>query len=252
MKIFKGTNSRKIGVLLAVLFIVGLSVMTIYSRSYAERQKPLVHLAFIQSGAMDWSYEVRSTIEAAGEVHADEGIEWTIDVHIPQSAFIDYMEHPYGLSAHAILDNAVFANALEIISLINTQRLDNGDIIQTYSYVPTPEVLELREAMGRPIRSGEGATVRLEQSGLEFNTLLPLSAVHRNPFTNEMYVFSVSRRSSAWGREYFVTRHDVELWHAPERIGDMANIIALFARDLPYVYHSSAPLYDGALVRIFD
>ena len=245
MKLLKGINSKKAGVALAVVFIIGLIVATIYSRGYAERQKPLVQVAFPESGTAVWSYELRSTIEKAGEDFAEfQGAEWTITVYIPYYEFSDYCSVLLSLEAYAISDSVVYP---EHISFLRRQVLENGDHIYVFEYT-SPN----RQAKGQSVWPGEEVTVQLSAWFGDdlYNYLVPYSALHEDVFDGALYLFTVKRRDSAWGREYYAVRQEAEFMH-PERIGDLANILHIPPDD-PIVIWSDQPIYDGAVVRIYD
>ena len=87
VKILKGITARKVGIALLLLFVLGLSTATIYSRSYAERQKPLVHVVFPESGDLFWSFQARGTVVPASEELASLGAAHVIEILVPRSAF---------------------------------------------------------------------------------------------------------------------------------------------------------------------
>lgn len=240
----KKLTSKRVGVILMAMFLVGLAGFTIYSRVYVQRQRPLVNIAFPESTTIRWTYETRSTIERAAPVYAEQGHEWMIEVYIPLSAFEDYMSELRYLIAEALSDNMIIR---EQIFLLNRQKLDSGGYIYIYSYDPT-----LRESYGHTIWPGESVVVFLEYLHLDFDYTLPLSAVVYDPFTGDNYIYTIHRRSGAWGWEYYVRQQAIMLMQ-PARIGNLANVSPLGGdRTSPVVYWSEWGLYDGALVRLWD
>lgn len=238
-------SSKKIGIILMLVFILGFGFFTIYSRGYVQNQKPLVYVAFPESASLAWTYETRTTIEKAASVYAANGVEWTIEVHIPLSAFQDYMSELHRVSAVANTDVAYID---ETLSRIDRQVLDDGGYIYVFSYSN-----KAREDYGLHIMPGEGVTVHLEYTGLDsFDFMIPFSAIHHDPFFNEDYIFTVHRRNGAWGFEYYVSRHNIT-YGSPERIGYLANILSAGLDEIaPIVYQSEGELYDGAPVRLWD
>jgi hypothetical protein len=241
----KKMSSKKIGVILMVVFILVLGSFTVYSRGYAQRQKPLVSITFPQSATLVWTYETRSTIEPAAPIYAATGAEWTIEVYIPRSAFEGYMSEVYRLSVEVIADTTYFP---ETVTRLDRRMLDCGGYLYVYNYTS-----KLREDNNLPFLPGEGVTVHLTHIGFDsYDFMIPFSAINVDPFTGEDYIFSAHRRSGAWGWEYFVERHTVS-YGMPKRIGDLANIV-LMGMDItaPVVYWSEWELYDGELVRLWD
>lgn len=244
MRLIRSLNSKRVGAVLAVLFIVGLVFMTIYSRSYAERRKPLVTVSTFESGKLHWSYDIKSSIEPADEMFVGEGIEWTIEVHIPVAAFEEYMNYPHFLVATA---QTVSLGVQEPIELLRVENFDDGSVTRTYSYTS-----KLWEQYDRHLWPGENVTVRLVPVDVTYDSLIPYSAVNFDEDAGEFYLFTVSRRETAWGREYYAQRRTVE-FNSPARIGNMAHLRLdkLSLTDL-IIITSDAPLYDGAPVRVYD
>jgi len=244
MKSLKEINSKKVGTILALVFIVALLSMTVYSRAYVERKKPLVQIAYPESSTFTWSYETRSTIEAASEEYANQqGVEWTIEVHIPYDTFKEYTNELHSLEAYAISENVITP---EFISFLRRTVLDNGDHVYVFAYA-SPH----RTGRGQSVWAGEEVAIQL--SNMFTNTyeyLVPPSALYEDIFTGEPYIFTVTRQESAWGREYIAHRLDVIIW-SPSRIGNLVNLFPLFTDD-PIVVTSDQPLTDGVVVRLFD
>ena len=238
MKFFKELNSKKIGTILALLFIIGLVTSTVYSRAYAERRKPLVHIAMPESGAIFWEFETRSTVQPANEYVAAAGFEWMIEVHIPREAFENYVSTLYVLFVQATSDMRGFP---ENVTFVRRNILGNGDLIYTFGYMSDD----------RAIMPDEGVTMHLEHRGLtEADGLIPICAVHRDAVTGQNFIFVITRRDGAWGREYVVKRRIVE-FAVPAQVRGMANLM-LASCPGPIVVWSELPIYDGAIVRIFD
>jgi len=244
MRFVKKISSKKVGAVLAVIFIISLTVITVYTRGYAEMQKPLVQIAYPQSGTATWTYELRSTIERASEEYAEfQGVEWTVTVYIPFAAFSDYANELLSLEAYAISDNVLMPERLAFLRRIV---MENGDHEYVFSYAS-----EHRQGKGQSVWPGEAVTVQLTSHFYDsYDYLLPFTALSEDSYNGELFLFSVARREGAWGREYVATRHVVNLF-TPERIGDLANVLFIPSDD-PIIVLSDQPLYDGAIVRIYD
>ncbi|MCL2426459.1 MAG: hypothetical protein FWD05_09000 [Oscillospiraceae bacterium] len=241
----KKIASKKIALVLMVIFITGLAVFTIYSRSYAQRQRPLVNVTFFESATLVWSFETRSTIEHAAPMHSEQGAEWTIEVYVPLSAFENYVSHLYTVDAEVTADGLGIP---EELNLIERRIIDDGDLIYVFVY----DSIRQRIEGTIPILSGEGVTVHLAHRGLDsYDFTIPLSAIQRNPLTDEDHIFTVHRRRSAWGWEYYVRQHNA-VFLPPARIGDMANLSPTFDTNAPIAFDMEGSLYDGALVRLWD
>ena len=118
-------TSKRVGLVLALLFIVGLSGFTIYSRSLAERQKPLVSVTFPESATATWSYETTSTIEPATEEFAALGAEWTVTVTVPYEAFSYFIDILPGVRGTATTDFLQFPELLQ--AMLWRYQHENGD-----------------------------------------------------------------------------------------------------------------------------
>ena len=235
-------TSKRIGITLMLVFLIGLVVLTIYSRGYVQRQKPLVSITFPTTAALSWDYETRSTIEEAAPHFVSRGHNWTVEVHIPRFAYEMYMLDLLNIEAAGRRDDSYVREPLPFIT---RQIFDNGDYIYTFGYPDTDDDF--------PPFAGLGISVRLEYTGMEeFDFMIPPSAVHRNPFTDEPHIFTVHRRDGAWGFEYYVRQESVALF-LPTFIDGMANVFPMtFFDEPPVVYWSDEDLYDGALVRLWD
>ena len=239
-------NLKRITGVIAVLLISAIAVYVIYTRGCAERQKPFVDIGFPASGSMVWAYETRCTIEAAeGLYAADHNADWTITAHVPLSAYVEYMSDLDFADAAAIADNVAFPEPLRLLERLEA---DDGGYTFTYSY-SSPS----REAKGQYVQPGEGVTVRFEvpEGILQFNNLLPSSAVRKDVETGGHFIFTVSQHGGALGSTYVVTRRDVELG-LPNMVGDMAHISQLETDIGPIVLWADKELENGDAVRIFD
>jgi hypothetical protein len=239
-------TSKKIGIILMLAFIITLGIFTVYSRAYLQRQKPLVKVTFPEATTLIWNFETRSTIEEAASEFAAQGIEWTIDVYIPRSAFEGYLSAPYRVFASAATDSVYLD---EDLRRIYREALDCGGYLYVFEYVS-----QLREQYNMPYVPGEGVTVHLEHVGADFifEFMLPLSSIHYDLFTGDEYFFIVNRRSGAWGWEYYVSQHTAQI-AMPRIINGMVNVIPLLGvENTPIIYWSEWELYDGALIRLWD
>ena len=228
---------------MAIVFIIVLVASTIYSRGFAERQKPLVQLTAFESRVVTWVYESHGTVELADEEFQDR-FEWMlVDVIVPREAYIYDMDDfmmVRGWPVEFKLDSVGYNWSGTIVMRGET----DGDINLTIGF----NRMRVDPALG------EGARVFLEfelhPSTTQF--LLPDYAIHVDPFTKELYIYLVSRQDGIWGREFVVTRQNVQLG-IPGRIGFMTNIFFIGSEyaGLPIVVSSDKPLYDGAVVRLF-
>jgi len=238
-------TSRKTGIILMIIFILGLGTFTVYSRGYEQKQKPLVDIILPESTTLRWTFETRSTIEPAAPVYAASGTRWTIDVYIPLSAFEDYLSELHAFQAHALADNIV---NLEALNRIDRKLLDCGGYLFVYNYT-SPQ----RDASGYHYLPGEEVTVFLVHNAADsYDFMIPFSAIQNDPLTGEDHIFTVHRRNGAWGFEYYVRKITVN-FGKPKRIGELANIIPPGNdTNIPIVFYSDSELYDGALVRLWD
>ena len=246
-------GSKKTGAMLALAFIVGLSGFTLYSRAYAERKKPLVHLMYAESGSFFWEYETHGTIEPAAEEYAKLGIKWTIEAILPRSAWERYMDGPVALVTHVVAQNEGHPERVEIV---RTELLENGDTLIIYSYTAPHRQTRLEagtiSAARAQVWPGETAAIHMAPAErfVVSDTLLPPAAVHRDASTGGYYIFSVTRRENAWGYEYVANRHNVQKG-LPNHLGGMANLMMIPTSD-PIVAWSDRAISDGDVVRIFD
>ena len=235
-------NSKKIGAALAILFIAGLAIATVYSRSYAQRQLPLVHLTLPQTATLAWTFETRSTIRYATDEERTRGFEWAVEIIVPYEAFKDYMSQLMAVNISLVVDAVGFAQSgTHLYSRI----LDNNDVLVQIGYNHHTNV-----------RDGSGVTVNLElaHGAPVFDNLLPLPSIRECIFTGQPYVYIVHRRDGAWGREFHIERQDVQ-WGMPAVMGNLANVIRIGGGHIgnnPVVVSEDAPISDGARVRIFD
>jgi len=244
MKFFKWINSKRVGAILALVFIVGLFSITVYSRAYVERRKPLVQIAYPESSTLIWSYETRGTIEAAtGEYAEQQGVQWTIEVLVPYDSFKEYTSELHSLEAYAVSDNVV---SPEFISFLRRTVFDNGDHVYVFAY-SSPH----RTGRGQSVWAGEEVKILLSNMfDTSYDYLVPPSALYEDFITGEPYIFTIMRRESAWGREYVAVRQDAMIG-SPNRIGNLVNLFWLPSDD-PVVVTSDQPLSDGMVVRLFD
>jgi len=238
----KSLNCRKVGLVLAVAFLVGIAASTIYSRGYAERQKPLVHVVASESRSMVWAWETRGTVEAADPAFREAGWEWTVDITVPEEAYSFHMGELMlfqGFPVSFILDGRGWPFDGVIV-----QRQDEGRDVH----------LTIGLTVVTPPTVGEGARVLLEilREESSLADLVPATALHHDPFLNEHYIYFVNRRDSTWGREFVVVRQAVQ-FGLPSSVGGMYNIYGHGADfRYPVIVWSDQDLYDGAVVRLFD
>ncbi|MDR2167071.1 MAG: hypothetical protein LBE35_04370 [Clostridiales bacterium] len=238
-------NSKRIGIILAVIFLAGISGATIYSRGFAERRKPLVRIEFVQSGTFVWEFETQSSIQPAADEFAQMGYEWTIEVFMPRSAFEEYMDEVPNITTYVISENEGHPERVEIL---RRHVLENGDKRVIFSY--TAPLRRMRGGVAE-VFPGENVSVHIRPTLLlSSDNLIPQTALHQDLSTGQYFVYTLSRRNGAWGREYVVNRHNVAL-SRPNRMGDMANL-SFIPTDEPIIVQAEGRIYPGALVRIFD
>ena len=225
---------KQIATIAIVIILCVLAAITIYSRGFAERAKPLVQISFPLTGALLWEYEMRSNmlpIQAGG-------FNWVVDVILPHAAFRDYLEFEQlnRLEVNLTLDGAGFAKSA---TLLEVETLEGGSARLLIGYVPHAHV-----------QYREGVLVALTyRSPHQLDNLVPQMAVHQDQ-NGGHYVFVVRREEGFWGRRHIAERIDVQFL-SPPTIGGLANITPNLQGE-PVVFVSEAPLYDGADVRIFD
>jgi hypothetical protein len=230
-------KSKRIAIILAVVFLVGLGSFTIYSRSYAVRRLPLVYISMPETAELAWSFDTRSVVRYATPDEVERGFEWAVDIVVPYESYRYQMSQLMAFDIELIGDRIGFG-----ISGTHLHRriLDNNDVAVQIGF-------NFHDA----VSDGDGISVYLELShgGPVFNNLLPLSAIREDIFTGQHYVYTVDRRDGAWGREFFVERRDVQ-WMIPAMIGNLANVLGY--GDNPIVIAEEAPIFDGVRVRLFD
>ena len=234
-------NSRRIGVVLGILFLVGLTASTVYSRGFAERQKPFVSVVASESRVLSWEIELAGVAERASEEFQDRA-EWMTRVKVLREDYEQYMSEfitARNWPAEVIIDGAGWRWPAIVIQRENTEE----GVYITIGY----------NTIGLPPSEGEGARVFLGFEMDNMPTMLPEAALHYDIFTNSYYVYVVVRRDGFWGREFVAQRENVIIG-LPYRVGDLMNVFSTsgMIEGRPVVVSSDRPLYDGALVRLFD
>ena len=234
MKI-KKLNSQRVGIILAVIFIIGFTASTIYARGFAEMQKPLVQIISTELITFTWSYEASGTVQTADFPH-NERFEFTVDIIVPEEAYKSYMSELLFGGGWPVSIN-IGGVGFHTHGMVVHRRDAIGDIRMTVGFNPT-----IWNA-----HPGDEVAVLLELESHE-QPAVTLSAIHHDPFTNEYYIFLVLRRDGIWGREFFVERENITFGF-PRQIGHLVTINVEPGR--PIVAWSEKPLYNGAVVRIF-
>ena len=237
-------NSRKFGMVLIILFILGLFTLTIYSRYYFEHQKPFVHVVFSRYDTFFWNFETRSIMRHATDAEAERGHKWITEIIIPYESFRDYVDELLAINAEFKFDsNGHFSHG----ELIYRRVLKNNDIQLAFSYH-----FDYDKGIISIIGNTE-VTVRISHTGIHyFDYLLPFSAIHQDWFTGEQYVFAVRMHEGAWGTEYVVVRMNIHMCSFFPRVGNFANILSPSLLNVPVVLQSDKLLFNGDRVRIID
>jgi len=236
-------NCRKIGIALAVLFLVGLMTSTIYSRTYAERQKPYVHVVGTESRSFSWVWDSESSLEVPESGIENFGFDWSVEIVVSEENYSFYMDT---LMVFPGMPVEIFVDFVSISGVIVQHfNIGNGDVTLTIGFnnqgVNLPPV---------------GAVVRVRLEIL-FNEqwlrhMVPDYAVHYDRFENQYYIYVVNRRDGMWGREFFIQQQVVTLG-VPQRVEHLLNILGSDVDfRLPIVTWSDGVLYDGAIVRLSD
>jgi len=192
---------------------------------------------------MIWALETVGTVRQADSDLADSGWEWAIDVKVPQEAYAYYME-----------ELIVFRNTPVEFVLGSKGYPWTGVVEQRYDLDGVVEITIGFNTQASPPIEGEDAKVYLETllDKEILRNLVPVSAVHHDPFHNTHYIYSVQRRDGVWGREFVAVR-EVVTFGIPSRVEDLMNIVYRNSDGmLPVVAWSDQPLYNGAVVRLFD
>jgi hypothetical protein len=236
-------KSKRIGLILAIVFLAGLSFFTIYSRGFVVRQLPLVHLTMPETATLAWRYEAHSTMRYATEDEIAQGFEWAVDIIIPYEAYRDTMGSLMSLQ-YGVIGGRI-PTAIPAASTYRDRRPNNDVHITVGFNHPRPFAFD-----------GSTATViaELDHGAPVFDNLLPMSVIREDIFTGDPYIYIVQRRDGAWGNEFFVERLFVQ-WGLPPTIGNLVNLWPLGGvaiGDNPIVIAEDAPIFHGARVRLFD
>ena len=254
-------KSKKLGALLGVLFVVGITTSILYAQNYTMRNLPHVSVDYASSVTLsDWFIEARGTLQPASDELAARGVEWVIELTIPRAAFIDVFDDlrhtltaitpdATGITTQN-LSSPLFAEmSLEDIAALtqpitaNLERgnAENGDEHVVFGYINH----------ARQVAAGEEVSVRFMPSTPDdfLQNMVPLSAVGRDMFTGGLYVYAVLSRQGAWGLEYFVQRQNlITSQILPERVFRYIPITSPDLGATPFVTYSDMPLVSGERV----
>ena len=238
----KKLNSRKVSIILAIIFITGFTVSTIYARGFAERQKPHVQIVGAESRTFIWAYETEGTVYHGNwETRRGDVYEWLIDIIVPEEAYINDMGE-FLMAPGWPIEVYLGGRGVRNRGIVLYRGDVSGDIRLT---------LGIEAGSSNPTQ-GDEVSVFLEFESHLLPYLIPESALHHDPFMNEYYIYFVNRRDGMWGREYYVERCNV-VFYVPKSIGGLMNVFSDGGADFmrPIVSRSDKPLYDGAVVRLF-
>lgn len=256
-------NSKKLGVLLGILFAIGITTSILYAQSYAWHRLPQVSVAYASSISLDdWYIEARGILQPASDEFLARGVEWTIGLTIPREAFVevfDDLRHTIttitpdatGITTQNIPSPLFGEMSLEDIAAltqpttINLERgnTENGDELVIFGYIDH----------ARQIVSGEGVYIRFMRSTPDdlLQNMIPLSAVGRDIFTGDFYVYTLQMRQGAWGLEYFAQRQNLVISQAlPERVFHYIPIASPDLSEIPFIIYSDRQIISGGRVRL--
>lgn len=233
-------NIKRIATISLAVILFGIAIIQVYSRSFAQRQLPLVHVALPSSAPLFWEYEIAGSIEPANEIGIAAGFSWMLAVVLPYPAYREYISDINTLSADISLDRGpghVFEGAL-----LHYEMLQNNDARLYFGYHnPLFEVFVQ-----------DTASIRLFHQSFEiFHNLIPPPAISTDSLTGASYIYILQRHNSFWGREHSITRKPIS-FAIPYRVGHLVNIAEPNLLASPFVLFAEAEIYDGAAVRIFD
>ena len=231
-------SSRKVGGLFAVLFIAGLIICTVYSRGYAEMQKPLVQIVAAESRAVVWSYETRGIVRMADFPHS-ENYEFTADIIVQEDDYSSHMSEFLMTEGWPVRLNIAGWGYLTPGQIVHRGDV-YGDIRLTIGFTPSFGSMAAEDEIG--------IMLELEMDSMPYT--VPESAVYFDSFSNQHYLYFVTRREGAWDREYVLVRQDIT-FGLPRRVDSFANVSGGPNFNLPIVSWSDKPLYDGAVVRLY-
>lgn len=227
-------NTRTVACVLAMLFIASLVFFTIHSRTYYIRRQPWVNLTMVMEQDLHFI-----ALDAIGHAQAAHDTDDIFDWHVVVTSYEEGREMvpPFVLGARVYVTTA---GGSMIPSHGEMLRIDGiaGDIRYTIGFMEgTHPVIE-------------GEEVRVFREVTMYGQLtLPLHAVHFCMFANSHYVYTVSRRDRAWGREFVAERQDIQL----SFIGRFGAVYVIgSAITNPVVAGSNIPISHGVTVRLFD
>ena len=159
---FKNITSKKVGVGLAILFVVFLVAVTLFSLYNVERQKPVVNTIFPISATLEWSYDAKVTVrpatQAEKDLRNDRDFNWVVDLLVPFEAFSDYMEMLMTLSSEFKLVDRTFR-----AQFVYRNNHENGDTGFVFAILAHDE---------DGVYEGMEIALRIEHMGnTEFNNL---------------------------------------------------------------------------------
>jgi len=227
---------KKIAIILAAVFIIGLTAATVYSRGYAEARKPFVALGTTEPMAFTYSINKVAYVAAANDHALVAGFTHMFEVTINEEDYAQVGEFLMvaGHPVIVIVEEYGFAMNGNIVRRVDT----DGDIHVTIGF---------NGVAARPPSIGVKADIRFSWQTQTFH-LLPLTAVHHDPIANEHYVYIVERVDGTWGREFVLRRQNAALWFQPILMG---HYVLAGGFDKPVAVDSDGEIYNGAVVRIF-
>jgi len=235
-------NSRKISVILGVVFIVGLASCTIYSRGFYERQKPLVYIAAAEPFSFYRSLEKEGVVELADDEVAGHGFRYMSEAIVYAEEYNDITEEFFMFEGDPVTVNMPAKWWSETRGVLLKMRYDGDRIVLTVGYTSPMD-----------LNVGESAKMLLEKQSAVEECTIAQSAVYFDESDGKSYVYLVERQQGVWGNEY-VTRRENVSFSNPARYGSRILIDRMGQGpfQFPVIIWAEQPLYDGMKVRLYD
>jgi len=235
-------NSKKVGLILAIIFFASFIPITIHSINYAEAQRPIVRASAVAQGTFYWEHTTTATLIHADDEFAELGYEWLFRLFVPNYVHEDYV-YPLGpIVVMAAFDSAPHIPTQQATGLRRVNSDDGDGVLMIFALLDLPE----------DVAEGDVITASITPHMMLANpeSLIPTDALRRDWSTGDYYVLTVTPRQGAWGVEQIVVRHNVftDLMY---RYGDMVDIAGVPAGS-NVVYWSDRFVWPGMAVRIYE
>jgi hypothetical protein len=225
-------KSRRIYLILGILFVVLVAGCTIYSRTVYQYSLPRVELGVSRNGTFSYAREEKTTVDVGNA--APEGYAYGVTVTMPLETLNTKNFYMYE------------GDKVEVeFPSMSRSRLEGT--VTSIHYEEEAVIMQVGFNTERELAQGDDAVVSINKETAPMACIVPSTALQED-IDGKSYVFLVKEEDGPWGEDYVLKKEYVDVWAST---ATEVSFEKLENFTLPVVINSDQLLSEGMKVRFY-